>query len=109
MRAKCNREMSLQMKRQKVMNYMSRWDEYRARKEVVVQALVKVHRRREVCRFWHAVNVQWKILSFFENLLKSVREAKEKAEKERAREELLKKQMQEQSEESEGSPTHDLQ
>ena len=35
-RAKCNREQTMEVKRQKVMNYMSRWDEYRVRRDIVV-------------------------------------------------------------------------
>ena len=57
-----NREQAQEIKKQKVQNYMSRWDEYRVRREIVVQALYKVHKRKEAVRFWHALNVLQHVL-----------------------------------------------
>ena len=41
-RAKANREDNMNRKREKVMNYMNRWDDYRERREIVIGALLKV-------------------------------------------------------------------
>ena len=43
-RAKLNKEMILNEKRDKVMGYMRKWDEYRVRKEQVVTILMKKKR-----------------------------------------------------------------
>jgi len=47
-RAKFNRLVIQEQKRQKVMNYMGRWDEYRVRREAVVQGLLKDQRKKNV-------------------------------------------------------------
>ena len=53
------------------MNYMSRWDEYRVRREIVVQALYKVHKRKDAVRFWNGLNALHKILPRLSELVKA--------------------------------------
>lgn len=52
MRAKFNKEMMLTEKRDKVMNYMGRWDEYRVRREHVIAILLKKKRQKNACVTW---------------------------------------------------------
>mmetsp|Transcript_2353 Transcript_2353/g.3227 ORF Transcript_2353/g.3227 Transcript_2353/m.3227 type:complete len:179 (+) Transcript_2353:1300-1836(+) len=92
MRAKCNREQKDDMKRMKVQNFMSRWDEYRVRRDVVVEALVKVHKRRDACRYWHVMNVKWKFYAYIMNVIKQHRQNVEQFEKEQQKAAMLLKQ-----------------
>lgn len=57
------------------MNYMSRWDEYRVRRDIVVQALYKVHKRKDAVRFWNGINALHNILPRWSALVKAKIEA----------------------------------
>ena len=54
---------------------MSRWDEYRVRRDIVVQALYKVHKRKDAVRFWNGINALHNILPRWSALVKAKIEA----------------------------------
>ena len=94
-RAKDNRDAVQEHKRQKVMNFMSQWDEYRVRREIVVKAFMQVQKRQSACRFWQVTNALMGRLQYLSGTLKAYREEKEKRMKEMVRQATLRKQMEE--------------
>ena len=51
-RAKYNRQAYLDSKRNKAINNLKKWDEYRVLREQVIQILIKQKRQRNACRTW---------------------------------------------------------
>ncbi len=62
-RAKYNRQVYDEAKRQKVLNYMGRWDVHRVRRDAVIQGLMKNQQNQLVC---HNMRVLGKIILLFQ-------------------------------------------
>ena len=92
MRARINREIVQDHKRTKVMNFMSRWDEYRVRREIVVKALMQVQKRQSACRFWQVTHALMSRLQYLSATMEAFREEKAKKEKEMIRQQQLRQQ-----------------
>ena len=90
MRARLNREIVQDHKRSKVMNFMSRWDEYRVRREIVVKALMQVQKRQSACRFWLVTNALIGRLKSLSAVMEAYREEKAKKEKEMLRQQQIR-------------------
>ena len=89
MRAKFNKQMILEEKRDKAMNYMGRWDEYRVRRDHVVAILMKKKRQQNACRTWLVLQALHSRLQVFEQRSNELLELQETQKREEARQRKL--------------------
>ena len=89
MRAKFNRTMSQEAKRQKVIHYMQRWDDYRVRRDHVIEGILRARRRQSSCSYMLVLAALALRFKKIEVTLENERERKRKAERETARQKKL--------------------